>query len=254
MSATLISVAIVKAAASGGRAVGIPMLAVAESLSGLVSARLAQSIADVRVALQNKSDAEAAVAEAEARVKVTEAAEAENRLTDQRRQEAEYRLLEAQAAKAENEAKAVDAQARKTFAEAELVAERTRQVGLANEELARAIRALKGKGGDVFVDVEQLQKLLPPSPPSPSPSPPESPSRTESPPVSEYEFRLEGDAAGIQQFIDSVARLPGVARLHSAPTGERGLVLEVSTFQPITAAVVEIAREAGVSLHSSQLR
>lgn len=151
---------VVTAAASGGRAVGIPLLAVAESLSGLVSERLAQNIADVRVALQDKTDAEAKTAEADARIKVAEAIEAENRLTDKRRQEAEHRLREAQAAKAEAEVRGTEAQAMKTAAEARLTEERAKQVAIANKELARAVRALRAKGGEVFVDVESLQKLV----------------------------------------------------------------------------------------------
>jgi hypothetical protein len=162
VSATALIGVLVTAAASGGRAVAIPLLAVAQGLSRLVSKRLAHDIEDVRVALQHTTDAEAKAAEAAARIKVIEAIEAENRLTDTRRQEAAHRLREARAAKAEAEVRGAEAQAAKTAAEARLIEERAAREAIVNKELelARAIVALRAKGGGVFVDVESLQKLL----------------------------------------------------------------------------------------------
>jgi hypothetical protein len=153
---------VAEAIASGGRAVGRPLLTLAETLVRFVRLKkLAEDFADVNAGLRSRDHSETTQSDAHAQMTVSEATDAANRVADQLRERAaKNRKLEAEARLLEAQAEDVAAGAAQKLAHARLEQERAKQVALATEHLEERLRGLKAKDGSLLVDVERLQQLL----------------------------------------------------------------------------------------------
>lgn len=139
------------------RSIAIATISTAETLYFLITGGVIEDLGRVKEALLKKVEAEAdlAVAEVEAKKKITEAIAAVNEAIRKKRpsqiDRAEAELRWAQAAKTKEEAKAIRRGAETN---------REKLITEAQTRLVEAIAKLRQNGGAVYVDSDDLKKII----------------------------------------------------------------------------------------------
>ncbi|MFA5239507.1 MAG: hypothetical protein WC476_07355 [Phycisphaerae bacterium] len=137
------------------RCIAIASFSLAECLLGLINQGIINDIKRVKESLIHKMEADVDFAVAKARKKLAEAAEAANRANLHKRvdaiAQAEEELIRTRAAKTQAEADAIrkDAETR-----------RLKTVADAKTGFLRAVKKLQQEGGNIFLDRDNLRKIL----------------------------------------------------------------------------------------------